>query len=179
MKFALMITSSIQQSQRYCLFEKTLVFTLPHYSHIGYFFCFLVDCILAPWWLVVTTAKLHSTNSSSAQIRILLATCQNFAIMRPSDDGPSQKQGLTSFVGQTFCKNTSSSLSLSYHKKKYLRSTVNSKGCFNISVDGEAKIITEWDRVGSINRNYHNISFLFPLKVKGFCKFSRGIEMEC
>ena len=89
MKFALMITSSIQQSQRCCLFEKTLVFTLPHYSHIGYFFCFLVDCILAPWWLVVTTAKLHSTNSSSAQIRILLATCQNFAIMRPSDDGPS------------------------------------------------------------------------------------------
>ena len=89
MKVALMITSSIQQSQRYCLFENTLVFTLPHYSHIRYFFCFFVDSILTPWWLVTTTAKLHSTNSSSTQIRILLATCRNFAIMRPSDDGPS------------------------------------------------------------------------------------------
>ena len=83
-----MITSFIQKSQRYCLFEKTSVFTLPHYSHMGIFFGSPVDSILAPWWLVITTPKLHSTNPSSAQVQILLAACQRFAMMRTFDDCP-------------------------------------------------------------------------------------------
>lgn len=43
-----------------------------------------------------------------AQVRILLAACWRFAILRTSDNGPNRKSGLRPYVGQSFCKSNSS-----------------------------------------------------------------------
>ena len=162
-----MITSSIQQSQRYCLFEKTLVFTLPPYSHIGFF---LFSCWFYFGAMVVSYHYCKTT----------------FDKFKFCADSNSTRSVLKFRDYETFWRWSQLEIRFNIFRwsnilQKHfivIITIISQKKIFNISVDGEAKIITEWDRVGSINRNYPNISFLFPLKAKGFRKFSRGIEME-